>query len=110
MSLSPIIVTALFVTASLMAMGFHRVEEGYVGVYWRAGKLLDGITGPGMHIMYPLIDRIEMVQTTMQTDSVRDIPCGTSGGVLVTFGSDRGCEPAAYRACAGDDSAVRCGV
>ena len=27
----------------------------------------------------------EQVQTTIQTDSVSEIPCGTSGGVVVTF-------------------------
>ena len=29
--------------------------------------------------------RYEEVQTTIQTDSVSDIPCGTSGGVVITF-------------------------
>lgn len=29
--------------------------------------------------------RMEQVQVTIQTDSVRNIPCGTSGGVLLSF-------------------------
>lgn len=28
------------------------------------------------------------VQVTVQTDAVKDIPCGTSGGVMVDFGAD----------------------
>ena len=26
-----------------LRLGVHKVSEGYVGVYWRAGKLLDSV-------------------------------------------------------------------
>uniref|UniRef100_A0A803L7T2 Band 7 domain-containing protein n=1 Tax=Chenopodium quinoa TaxID=63459 RepID=A0A803L7T2_CHEQI len=41
----------------------HQVPEGHVGVYWRGGALLKTITDPG----------------------VRNIPCGTKGGVMINF-------------------------
>lgn len=66
-------------------IGAHQVEEGHVGVYWRAGRLLDTITESGFHTKLPVIDRVANVQITMQTDSVTEIPCGTSGGVMITF-------------------------
>ena len=31
----------------------------------------------------PFIDRVSEVQVTLQTDKVLDIPCGTSGGVMI---------------------------
>ena len=65
--------------------GVHQVEEGHVGVYWRAGRLLPDLTEPGFHTKLPLIDRAVNVQVTMQTDSVTNIPCGTSGGVVIHF-------------------------
>lgn len=40
---------------------------------------------PGLQWMYPLVTRMVPVQTTIQTDAVSDIPCGTSGGVVITF-------------------------
>nr|POF25935.1 erlin-2-b [Quercus suber] len=63
----------------------HQVPEGYVGVYWRGGALLKMITDPGFHLKLPFITHYEPVQVTLQTDQVRDIPCGTKGGVMINF-------------------------
>lgn len=43
------------------------------------------ISHPGLHWKTPIIVTHAEVQTTVQTDSVSNIPCGTSGGVMVTF-------------------------
>eukprot|EP00742_Colponemidia_sp_Colp-10_P002507 GILJ01002676.1.p1 GENE.GILJ01002676.1~~GILJ01002676.1.p1 ORF type:complete len:344 (-),score=57.07 GILJ01002676.1:169-1125(-) len=71
----------------LVPSGFHKVEEGHVGVYFRGGALLTAVTQPGYHVMFPFLTRFENVQTTVQTDRVTNIPCGTSGGVLIEFES-----------------------
>ncbi|KAL2226252.1 UNVERIFIED_CONTAM: Erlin-2 [Sesamum indicum] len=63
----------------------HQVPEGHVGVYWRGGALLKTITDPGFHSKLPLITHFEPIQVTLQTDLVRDIPCGTKGGVMINF-------------------------
>uniref|UniRef100_A0A6N2NI64 Band 7 domain-containing protein n=1 Tax=Salix viminalis TaxID=40686 RepID=A0A6N2NI64_SALVM len=63
----------------------HQVPEGHVGVYWRGGALLKTVTDPGFHLKLPLITQYEPVQVTLQTDQVRDIPCGTKGGVMINF-------------------------
>ncbi|XP_050238942.1 uncharacterized protein LOC126688327 [Mercurialis annua] len=63
----------------------HQVPEGHVGVYWRGGALLNTITSPGFHLKLPLITHYEPVQVTLQTDQVKDIPCGTKGGVMINF-------------------------
>lgn len=63
----------------------HQVPEGHVGVYWRGGALLKTITSPGFHWKLPLITYFEPIQVTLQTDQVRDIPCGTKGGVMIGF-------------------------
>lgn len=59
------------------------MREGYVGVYWRGGALLDHISEPGYHIKMPFVTTMAEVQVTVQTDSVNNIPCGTSGGVVI---------------------------
>lgn len=63
----------------------HQVPEGHVGVYWRGGALLKTITDPGFHVKLPLITQFEPIQVTLQTDLVREIPCGTKGGVMTNF-------------------------
>ncbi|KAJ0973961.1 hypothetical protein J5N97_015926 [Dioscorea zingiberensis] len=86
-------IIALVITVLLSAMSMtngtfsilHQVPEGHVGVYWRGGALLDTITDPGFHLKLPLITHFEPIQVTLQTDEVKDIPCGTKGGVMISF-------------------------
>uniref|UniRef100_G3VHQ5 Erlin n=1 Tax=Sarcophilus harrisii TaxID=9305 RepID=G3VHQ5_SARHA len=49
----------------------------------RGGALLTSPSGPGYHIMLPFITTYRSVQTTLQTDEVKNVPCGTSGGVMI---------------------------
>jgi len=72
--------------AIIVAKGVHSIHEGHVGVYWRAGALKPEVTEPGMHWMMPLLDNYAELQVTLQTDYVSNIPCGTSSGVVITFG------------------------
>jgi len=66
-------------------MGIHKVEEGHIGVYYRGGALLDGVSHPGLHFMIPWVTQVADVRVTLQTDTVRNVPCGTSGGVMIYF-------------------------
>ena len=75
----------LAMVALALPGGIHRIPEGHVGVYWRGGALLDRVTGPGFHTMLPVVTSYAAVQTTVQTDKVTNIPCGTSGGTVISF-------------------------
>jgi len=66
-------------------LGIHQVPEGHIGVYWIGGKLLDDFSEPGLHTMIPYLSRHANIQVTLQTDTVVDIPCGTSGGSVIYF-------------------------
>ncbi|KAI3844506.1 hypothetical protein MKX03_026176 [Papaver bracteatum] len=84
------IAALILIPASLAASNstysiLHQVPEGHVGVYWRGGALLKTITDPGFHLKMPFITRYEPIQVTLQTDQVKDIPCGTKGGVMIYF-------------------------
>ncbi|XP_028654648.1 erlin-2-B-like [Erpetoichthys calabaricus] len=73
-----------FLAAALFS-SLHKIEEGHIGVYYRGGALLTTISGPGFHLMLPFITSFRTVQTTLQTDEVKNVPCGTSGGVMIYF-------------------------
>ncbi|XP_075245625.1 erlin-1-like [Convolutriloba macropyga] len=75
----------LAVIAVMMGISIHKVEEGHVAVYYRGGALLQTTAGPGYHVMIPFITTYRSVQTTLQTDEVKNVPCGTSGGVMIYF-------------------------
>ncbi|EGD79511.1 erlin-1 [Salpingoeca rosetta] len=81
----PLLVAALSFTLMVMQFGIHSVQEGYVAVYYRGGALLSTVNGPGYHIMLPFITSYRQIQVTLQTDEVTNVPCGTSGGVIVYF-------------------------
>uniref|UniRef100_T1IWX3 Band 7 domain-containing protein n=1 Tax=Strigamia maritima TaxID=126957 RepID=T1IWX3_STRMM len=71
--------------AIIMNFAIHRIEEGHVGVYYRGGALLHQVSQPGFHMMVPFLTFFKPVQVTMQTDEVKNVPCGTSGGVMIYF-------------------------
>nr|XP_032629879.1 erlin-2 isoform X3 [Chelonoidis abingdonii] len=73
-----------FLAATLFS-AVHKIEEGHIGVYYRGGALLTSTSGPGFHLMLPFITSYKSVQTTLQTDEVKNVPCGTSGGVMIYF-------------------------
>ncbi|KAJ8415443.1 hypothetical protein AAFF_G00424230 [Aldrovandia affinis] len=75
----------LSIGAAALFSAVHKIEEGHTGVYYRGGALLTTTSGPGFHLMLPFITSFKSVQTTLQTDEVKNVPCGTSGGVMIYF-------------------------
>ncbi|XP_073421301.1 erlin-2 [Dendrobates tinctorius] len=76
---------AVAFTAAALLSAIHKIEEGHIGVYYRGGALLTSTSGPGFHLMLPFITSFKSVQSTLQTDEVKNVPCGTSGGVMIYF-------------------------
>ena len=69
----------------LLTGGVHTISEGHVGVYYHGGELSSTITEPGIHLLMPFLTTHFQVQVSVQTDEVRNVPCGTSGGVMIYF-------------------------
>lgn len=42
-----------------LSFGIHVIDEGHVGVYYRGGKLLNYITGPGYNVRNPYLTTYE---------------------------------------------------
>lgn len=57
----PTIVMILSLTIVL-----HRIEEGHVGVYFRAGALLPLISKPGIHLLTPFLTSYRSIQVTLR--------------------------------------------
>jgi len=51
----------LFPLLIILFNGFHIVDEGHVGLYWRAGALLNYATDPGFHFKLPIITTYENI-------------------------------------------------
>ncbi|XP_065603001.1 LOW QUALITY PROTEIN: erlin-1-like [Cyrtonyx montezumae] len=78
-----VVAAATGILVFLLYASIHRVEEGHMAVYYRGGALLTSPSGPGCHIMLPFITTFKSVQTALHTDEVKNVPCGTSGGVMI---------------------------
>ena len=83
--LAPILIGSLALCGFILLNSVHQIEEGHTGVYYRGGALLSSISEPGYNIKVPFITSYRHVQTTLQTDEVKNVPCGTSGGVMIYF-------------------------
>ena len=85
--MSVVQVILVLVVSYFLAMlsGFHEVREGYVGIYKRLGVLQRGLSSPGFHFRIPFLENYIEMKVSIQTDVVRNIPCGTSNGTLVYF-------------------------
>ncbi|XP_015931001.1 erlin-2-B isoform X1 [Parasteatoda tepidariorum] len=85
---TPSAVVAAVVAVLMFIMGnfsLHKIDEGHMGVYYRGGALLKETSSPGFHMMIPFITTYRSIQVTLQTDEVKNVPCGTSGGVMIYF-------------------------
>ncbi|XP_067879429.1 erlin-2-like [Heterodontus francisci] len=83
--LSSVVAATAAILAAMIFSSVHKVEEGHIAVYYRGGALLKATSGPGFHLMLPFITTFKAVQNTVQTDEVKNVPCGTSGGVMIYF-------------------------
>ncbi|KRW99626.1 hypothetical protein PPERSA_03427 [Pseudocohnilembus persalinus] len=85
MRIEVVIVQAIVVLIFILLNGTIQINEGNVGVMYRFGKLQENLLKPGFHLVIPFINDIQQVQVSIQTDQIKDIPCGTSGGVLINI-------------------------
>lgn len=83
MSVSTIVAITAALLFGVWTSCLHRIDEGYVGVYYR-GALLDGISSPGYHLKSP-ITTVYGIETKMQKDEVLHVPCGVKGGARLTI-------------------------
>ncbi|XP_022087543.1 erlin-1-like [Acanthaster planci] len=81
----PFLAGFMAIAAIMMNFALHKIEEGHVAVYYRGGALLTSTAGPGFHFMFPFLTTYRTVQITLQSDEVKNVPCGTSGGVMIYF-------------------------
>ncbi len=46
----------------ILTSSLHKIDEGFVGVYYRGGALLNQVSQPGFHLMFPFITSFVSIQ------------------------------------------------
>ena len=64
---------------------YHKINEGYVGIYFRHGALQDRVTQPGVHLMRPFFDDFTEVLIRPETHLMEPVTAITKDGILNTF-------------------------
>ncbi|VDL98631.1 unnamed protein product [Schistocephalus solidus] len=83
----PFVTGLLVLWILILSSSLHIIDEGFVGVYYRGGALLQQISSPGFHMMIPLITTFRAVQVLIFYSSIScRQPCKRmNGGVVIYF-------------------------
>ena len=73
------------VAIAVFVSSVHIIREGFVGIYFRNGALLDTVGSPGMHFSIPFITRVEEVDVRLATETIPDVEISTNDGVVASF-------------------------
>ena len=68
-----------------LVLGCYTVKEGEVVLLKEFGVLRKELVEPGLRFRIPFYQEILRINLMIQTDIVKDVPCGTSNGLLVVF-------------------------
>ena len=74
---------AIFIAC--MVDSYHKINEGYVGIYFRHGALRDKVTDPGVHFLMPFIEDFKEVRIRPETYSMPPVLSITKDGIENTF-------------------------
>eukprot|EP00092_Neocalanus_flemingeri_P038875 GFUD01042323.1.p1 GENE.GFUD01042323.1~~GFUD01042323.1.p1 ORF type:complete len:391 (+),score=122.86 GFUD01042323.1:133-1305(+) len=79
------IVVGVAIVIACMVDSYHKINEGYVGIYFRHGALRDKVTEPGVHFLMPFIEDYKEVRIRPETFSMDPLVAITKDGIENTF-------------------------
>jgi len=82
---SIVTLAAVILTIAAIIDGYHEIEEGHVGVYFKFGALQDGISEPGVHFYAAFVSTTKSVLIRPEEEKVRLMEAVTKDGIEITF-------------------------
>jgi len=79
------VVVVIAIVIACIADSYHKINEGYVGIYFRHGSLRDKVTNPGVHFMIPFVDDYSEVKIRPETHMMDPFAAITKDGIENTF-------------------------
>ena len=80
-----IVFLAVVITIIMLAEGYHKVEQGTVGIYYVGGALDDEVTRPGIHYSNPVWTTVKFIPIQSRTDTLPAINTVTKDGIENKF-------------------------
>jgi len=79
------VVVGLAILIACISDSYHKINEGYVGIYFRHGALRDRLSEPGVHFMMPFVDDYNEVKIRPETHTMDPMVAITKDGIENTF-------------------------
>jgi regulator of protease activity HflC (stomatin/prohibitin superfamily) len=79
------VIVIIGITIACIADSYHKINEGYVGIYFKHGALQDRVTDPGVHFMMPFIEDYKEVKIRPETFAIDSVLAITKDGIENTF-------------------------
>jgi regulator of protease activity HflC (stomatin/prohibitin superfamily) len=76
---------AVIIGIAAIVDGYHKIEEGYVGVYFKFGALQEGITEPGVHMRQPFVSTSRSILIRPEETKMSNVQAITKDGIEITF-------------------------
>ena len=80
-----VILTSALITSVMLGLGYHKIQQGNVGIYYVAGALSDETTQPGLHYANPVWTTVKQVEIRSKTDKLPAITTVTKDGIENKF-------------------------
>jgi len=84
-TIGTVVVVIFSILIAVLTSSIHTIEEGHVGIYFKHGALMDGVSFPGVHTMAPFVTEVRQVSIRPTTDSLRPIDAITRDGIANRF-------------------------
>jgi len=85
MAITASIILMLAIITACLVDSYHKINEGFVGIYFRHGAIQNRVSEPGVHLMRPFIDDYTEVQIRPETHTMEPVKAITKDGITNTF-------------------------
>jgi len=79
------VVLAIAIPIACLIDSYHKIHEGYVGIYFRHGALQNRVSEPGVHLMRPFVENYREVKIRPETHLMDSVKAITKDGIQNTF-------------------------
>ena len=80
-----LVVVIVAILIAVLVNSVHVVREGFVGIYFRNGALMDTYSLPGLHFCVPFVTRVEQIGVRLATETIPAVQTSTNDGVTASF-------------------------
>jgi len=80
-----VLVIGACIAVAAIVDGYHGIDEGHVGVYFKFGALQNEVSGPGVHLKQAFVTTVREVLIRPEETKMSYVEAVTKDGIAITF-------------------------